>query len=265
MRFVGIDIAAERHVFAILAEDGAVLARPTPFGEDAEGYAKLLQALAQPPGAGRHGGHRPLLEEPVRRPGRGRPPGGAAQPAPQPAFPGPGPATHQDRRHRRARPRPVRLREAPRTDPARRGRHRRAQGAGPPPRPAAAGLRRPGAPAAPPGRPRLSGVHPLCPRARQPARHRDLGRLPDRSGASRVAAPHHLAKLRYDGRHKVGCELARQLVEAARRSVGQHHGPAYRIQVRDICQDLDPLAPAPEGARARHRAACSRSTRSAAS
>ena len=49
MRFVGVDIAAERHVFAILAEDGAVLARPTPFGEDAEGYAKLLQALAQGP------------------------------------------------------------------------------------------------------------------------------------------------------------------------------------------------------------------------
>ena len=49
MRFVGVDIAAERHVFAILAEDGAVLARQTPFGEDAEGYAKLLQALAQGP------------------------------------------------------------------------------------------------------------------------------------------------------------------------------------------------------------------------
>jgi transposase len=49
MRFVGVDIAAERHVFAILGEDGAVLARPTPFGEDAEGYAKLLQALARGP------------------------------------------------------------------------------------------------------------------------------------------------------------------------------------------------------------------------
>ena len=45
MRFVGIDIAAERHVFAILGEDGAVLTRPTPFGENAEGYAKLLRAL----------------------------------------------------------------------------------------------------------------------------------------------------------------------------------------------------------------------------
>ena len=49
MRFVGIDIAAERHVFAILGEDGAVLARPTPFGEDGAGYAKLLRALAEAP------------------------------------------------------------------------------------------------------------------------------------------------------------------------------------------------------------------------
>jgi transposase len=44
---------------------------------------------------------------------------------------------------------------------------------------------------------------------------------------------------RYDGRHKVGIDLARQLIDAAQRSVGQHHAPAYRIQVRDICQDLD--------------------------
>ena len=49
MRFVGVDIAAERHVFAILGEDGAVLAKATPFGEDAEGYAELLQALAEGP------------------------------------------------------------------------------------------------------------------------------------------------------------------------------------------------------------------------
>ena len=53
------------------------------------------------------------------------------------------------------------------------------------------------------------------------------------------ATPRRLAKLRYDGRHLVGAELAAQLVEAAKRSVGQHHGPAYRIQARHICQDLD--------------------------
>ncbi len=53
------------------------------------------------------------------------------------------------------------------------------------------------------------------------------------------ATPRRLAKLRYDGRHFVGPELAEQLVEAAKRSVGQHHGPAYKLQARHICQDLD--------------------------
>lgn len=53
------------------------------------------------------------------------------------------------------------------------------------------------------------------------------------------AAPRRLAKLRYDGRHLVGDELAAQLVGAAKRSIGQHHGPAYQLQARHICQDLD--------------------------
>jgi len=53
------------------------------------------------------------------------------------------------------------------------------------------------------------------------------------------ATPRRLARLRYDGRHFVGPELAQSLVEAARRSVGQHHGPAYKLQARHICQDLD--------------------------
>ncbi len=50
-----------------------------------------------------------------------------------------------------------------------------------------------------------------------------------------------LAKLCYDGRHKVGDELAKGLVEAAKASVGQHHGPAYRVQIRCACEDLDVL------------------------
>ena len=53
------------------------------------------------------------------------------------------------------------------------------------------------------------------------------------------ATPRRVAKLRYDGRHFVGTELAQSLVEAAKRSIGQHHGPAYRLQARHICQDLD--------------------------
>ena len=55
------------------------------------------------------------------------------------------------------------------------------------------------------------------------------------------AAPKRLAKLVYDGVHKVGGALAQALIAAAKVSVGAHHGPAYRIQVRHTCQDLDTL------------------------
>lgn len=55
------------------------------------------------------------------------------------------------------------------------------------------------------------------------------------------ASPRRLAGLRYDGRHKVGDELARALLAAAARSVGRHHGEAYRIQIRYACEDLDVL------------------------
>lgn len=52
-----------------------------------------------------------------------------------------------------------------------------------------------------------------------------------------VARP--LARLVYDERHKVGAELAGQLVEAAKISVGRHHGEAYRVQVQYACEDID--------------------------
>jgi transposase len=50
-----------------------------------------------------------------------------------------------------------------------------------------------------------------------------------------------LAGLRYAGHQPVGRELAAALLTAAAASVGQHHGTAYRIQVQDICDDLDVL------------------------
>ena len=55
------------------------------------------------------------------------------------------------------------------------------------------------------------------------------------------ASVKRLAALRYDGRHQVGLDLARTLIDAARRSVGRHHGAAYRVQVHYACQDLDTL------------------------
>lgn len=54
-------------------------------------------------------------------------------------------------------------------------------------------------------------------------------------------APRRLAKLVYDGQRKVGPELARALCEAAKVSVGQHHAPAYQVQVRYACEDIDTL------------------------
>jgi len=53
--------------------------------------------------------------------------------------------------------------------------------------------------------------------------------------------PGRLSRLRYDGRHVVGPTLARALIEAARVSVGRHHGPAYRVQVHHCCEDMDLL------------------------
>jgi transposase len=67
-----------------------------------------------------------------------------------------------------------------------------------------------------------------------------LRECPTAAAFTRVA-PKRLAQLRYDGRHKVGVELAQALVAAARESVGHHHGPASWVQVRYLCEDLDVL------------------------
>ena len=53
--------------------------------------------------------------------------------------------------------------------------------------------------------------------------------------------PKTLSNLKYDGRHFVGLELATQLLEAAKVSVGAHHGTAYRVQVKYFCQDINTL------------------------
>ncbi|MFB1485477.1 hypothetical protein, partial [Corallococcus sp. RDP092CA] len=53
--------------------------------------------------------------------------------------------------------------------------------------------------------------------------------------AFRAARMREVAYLRYDGRHFVGRELAEALLQAARVSVGAHHGEAWRVQVRYAC------------------------------
>ncbi|HEY0778692.1 MAG TPA: transposase, partial [Gemmatirosa sp.] len=53
--------------------------------------------------------------------------------------------------------------------------------------------------------------------------------------------PGKLARLAYDGQHRVGDELARALVVAAKASVGAHHGGAYARQARYAAEDLATL------------------------
>src|SRR5713101_5347614 len=50
MRFAGIDIGAERHMVAMVGEQGEVLCLSSPFGEDASGYAHLFELLGSPEG-----------------------------------------------------------------------------------------------------------------------------------------------------------------------------------------------------------------------
>jgi len=50
-----------------------------------------------------------------------------------------------------------------------------------------------------------------------------------------------LAQLCYDGRHQVGAELAQELTEAAKASVGSQHSAAHQLGVRYACEDLETL------------------------
>jgi transposase len=241
MRFAGIDIASETHLVAIVDAESRVQLKATPFGEDATGYQKVLDVLGTPgevliamEATGHYwknlfaalaaAGHSVALLNPLRTHrfasedlertktdaidalGIAR---FAAQKRPA-ATRLPDPATEELREL-------VRLRE------------------------------------------RL--LQDFGDRVRQLHRLVDLGfpeftryvRSLDSELASAIlhdyptAAAFHgisvkrLASLRYDGRHHVGLELARTLIDAARHSVGHHHGAAYRVQVRYACQDLDTL------------------------
>jgi transposase len=241
MRFAGVDIASETHVVALVDEDGKVLVKPTAFTEDAAGYEKLFEQLgasAELLVAMEATGHywknlfaaltargfsvallNPLrthrfAEEDLQRTktdaidalGIAR---FAAQKRPTPTRL-PDPATEELREL-------VRLRE------------------------------------------RL--LQDFGDRVRQLHRLVDLG-FPEftryvkgldselacailhdypTAAAFRGVSASRLAALRYDGRHKVGAELAGLLIAAAKRSVGHHHGEAYRVQIRYACEDLDIL------------------------
>lgn len=58
------------------------------------------------------------------------------------------------------------------------------------------------------------------------------------AAAFKRVRPGVLANMRYDGRHAVGRALAKDLIAAAKSSVGAHHSEAYQLQVRTLCEDI---------------------------
>jgi transposase len=236
--FAGIDIASERHVLARLDDEGRPLGRPIAIAEDQAGYAQLIAALGPPPvliameATGHYwknlfavlsaAGHDVALLNPLTTRrfqdaslARTKTDAIDAEGLARLAF--------------EKRPVPTRLHDEAAESLRELVRHRD----------------------------RLR--QDFDDRVRQLHRLVDLG-FPEltrylRSLDSQLATaliaeyptaqafaranPRRLAKLRYDGRHVVGPELADQLVAAAQRSVGQHHGPVYALQARHICQDLD--------------------------
>jgi transposase len=241
MRYVGIDIGAEHHVVAVVDEDEAVLVRPTRISEDRVGYERLREALGGPKDtlvameatghywqnlfaflAGE--GYQVALLNPLRthrfaQEDLARTKTDAID------------ALAIARFARQKRPAPlavpeeltlelrelVRLRDQIVED----------MGA------------------------RLNQLHRLVdlgfPEFTQVVKTLDgplatalLAKFPTaRSFAS--AKPAHIAKLPYGTKSKVGEELARALILAAKTSVGAHHGEPYKLQVAYACEDLDLL------------------------
>ena len=241
MRYVGIDIASETHVVAAIDDKGEVLLKSTPFGEDASGYAKLMGLLGQPgetlvamEATGHYWknlvatllaqGFGVALLNPIRTRHF------AAQDlqrAKTDAIDAVGIARFAAQKQLT----PTRLPDAATEELKEIVRHRDRM------------------------------VQDFGDRIRQLHRLVDLGfpefrRYVKRLDSETATAILHdyptaqafqglsvrrLAKLCYDGRHKVGPDLAHALIEAAKVSVGQHHAAAYRLQVQHTCEDLDLL------------------------
>lgn len=241
MRFVGIDIGAERHTVAVVDADGRPIVAPTGFGENAAGYAALRTVLGEPAetlvvleATGHYwqnlfavltaAGFAVALVNPLRTHrfagedlARTKTDAiDALQLARFAAQKRPAVTRLPDAATRELREL-VRLRER---WVAELGDHVRQ-------------LHR----LVDLGFPEFTGcVHDL-----QSALATTLLRAYPTAAALRGVRRGRLAAVRYDGVHTVGRRLAEALLAAAATSVGQHHGGAYALQVRALCEDLDVL------------------------
>jgi transposase len=241
MRFVGIDVGAERHMVAIVGEEGEVLCRSSPFGEDASGYAHLFELLGPPEDcvlALEATGHywrnlfvallakgyavavlnplrtRRFAEEELQRTktdaidalGIAR---FATQKRPA-ATQLPDSATEELRELSR-------LRERVQEDFASRLRQ----------------LHR--------------AVDLSFPEFTRYVRTLEsqlattiLSRYPTAASYRGISAK-KLGRIIYDGSHRVGEELARALIDSAEKSVGSHHSEPYLLRIKYLCEDLNVL------------------------
>lgn len=241
MRFVGIDVGSETHVMAIVGDDGTMVMGATPFQEDAEGYQRLRERLGDPTdtliameATGHYWqnlfaylateGFAVALLNPMRthrfageelaRAKTDRIDAVliarfAAQKLP-PATPVTAPVLEELREL-------VRLRDRLVVDAGNRVRqlHRLVDL----------------------GFPEFSRHVPNLNTRLATAL---LAAYPN-AAAFRQSSCSRVAKLRYDGHHTVGRDLAQAILESAGRSVGQHQGAAYQVQVRYACEDLEVL------------------------
>lgn len=241
MRYAGVDIASEVHVLAVVNEEGGVLIKPTTFGEDADGYERLFRVLGSPEGclvAMEATGHywknlfaalmtrgfmvalinplrtRRFAEEDLQRTKTDSIDAVgiahfARQKNPVPTQL-PDSATEELREMIELHDRLIR----DSTD-------------------------------------RVRQLHRLVdlgfPEFTRYVKHLDsqlattvLSKYPTARAYERVGV-RRLSRLCYDGRHFVGEQLAQDLIEAARRSIGAHHAEIYRTQIVYLCEDLDIL------------------------
>lgn len=241
MRFAGIDIASETHVVAIVNAEGGVELKATSFSEDATGYEKVLALLGNPnevliamEATGHYwknlfavlaaAGHNIALVNPLRT---HRFAGVGLERTKTDAIDAMGIARFAAEKRPPATPLPDALAEELRELVHLRERLLRDFGD------------------------RVRQLHRLVdlgfPEFTRYVRTLDselaVAILRDypTAAAYRGVSVRRLAGLRYDGRHQVGLDLARTLIDAARRSVGQHHSATYRLQIRYACDDLDVL------------------------
>jgi transposase len=241
MRFAGIDIASETHVVAIVNAEGAVDVKATPFTEDAAGYQKALELLGTPgdvliamEATGHYwknlfavlaaAGHTIALLNPLRT---HRFAAEELARTKTDAIDALGIARFAAQKRPSVTPLPDALTEELRE--LVRLRERLLQDFGD----------------------RVRQLHRLVdlgfPEFTRYVRTLDselasaILRDYPTAAAFRGLSVRRLAALRYDGRHHVGLDLARALIDAARRSVGQHHSAAYRVQIRYTCDDLEVL------------------------